>query len=137
MQRLVDDGWDPRRSTDPTVVSKARVLLHGVVMGDRLSRKYNSEGHVAPAAVGVGDDGCLQLTRPTVVDLQVKGAGSFVVNSPVEVTWTDLRGTDERLVQAGKIGFTRPAGKATLTVRTFAGAPTTICSLVPVGKPRP
>ena len=136
MQRLVDSGWRPQPSTDPNVVNRARAQMRGVTMGDR-SSPAKVAGHTAPAASDVDDNGCLVLRSPSVVELQVTGAGTFKVNRRVVVTWTDLRGTDRRLVQPGVIGLARPVGKTTVSVDTFEGDPTNICSLVPVALPRP
>ena len=136
MQELVNGGWKPRRSTDAAVVQRARALMRGVIMGDPSRRVYYADDHVAPGAVDVDDSGCVRLTKPTLVRLQVTGAGSFSVDRRALVTWNDLRGTDEKLVEPGVIGLTRPVGKATVTVRT-GGGPTNICSLERVAKPTP
>jgi hypothetical protein len=137
IQRLVDGGWNPPRSTDAAVVKRVRRLMGGVTVGDRSRRAPKAERDAGPGAVGVDDDGCLVLTRPSVVELQVTSAGSFTVDRPTEVTWTSLRGTARRFVRPGKVAVAHPVGKVTVRVRTFGKDPTNICSLAPVGPPGP
>jgi hypothetical protein len=132
MQRLVNDGWRPKRSPDVAVVNYARHQMHGVIMGDPARRVYYATPHVAPEALGVDAGGCLRVTRPKAIYLRVSGPGSFSVSRRVQVTWTDDRGTDDETIDGGVIGVTMPEGRVTLRVRTFRGKPTLICSLAPV-----
>jgi len=65
---------------------------------------------------------------------QVGSLDHFTVDRPIEVTWTDLRGTDHRFVPPGKIGVDRPVGKATVrSGRTERN----ICALALVEPPGP
>jgi hypothetical protein len=133
IHRLVEDGWTPRRSPDSRVVSRVRTHMRFVLGGSAARRALTATGRVAPAARGVGRDGCLRTPGAAVVDLRVTGAGGFRVDRRVVVTWTDQFATVRATVGPAVVGLARPAGTATVAVRTIA--PTKICSLRAVGAP--
>lgn len=132
LQRLVNDGWNPRRSTNPKLVNAVRGKMLIVFLG-RNAPLIRAAGRVAPEAVGVDAAGCVQVTGPTVVTLTVKGPTAFTVDRGVVITWTDRFGTAQRSPRGPvTVALAGPTSKTTVTVRALGQQPTNICALTPI-----
>jgi hypothetical protein len=134
IQRLVDDGWKPPRPTDAALVIKVRARMRFVVGGDGAKRAAAAPDRVAPAAAGVGRDGCLRLTTPSIVRLRVSGPSTLRVDRKVIVTWTDRFGRVRRTAGPAVVALARPAGRPAVTARTMGPGRTVICGLDPLGR---
>lgn len=126
IQQLVNVGWNPPRSTNPLFVSLVRARMRIVYVGPNTRLIV---GTSSPAAVGVDDKGCRRISRPSAVNLRVKGPSVFTADHAVQVTWTDRFGTVLRRVGRGTIALAPPVGNTIISVRPLLPAPTKICSL--------
>lgn len=127
---LVDDGWRPRRSSDPDVVRRVRKRMRFVVGGIAARNAAQARGHVAPTARDVDLSGCRRTLFPTTVRLRVTGPGAFRVDRKVSVAWIDRFGTVREELGPAQVGLARPIGPTTVTIDSVG--PTTICELAPI-----
>jgi hypothetical protein len=129
--QLTDTGWRPSASEDPAVLDTVRAGMRIATPTRKRIESLDIGPGDPPSAVGVDDEGCVQLEPDERLELQINGEGSVELTGRLHITWSDPFGTVEATVTGPVVGFADPVDGTEVEAVTAGARPATICGLRP------
>ncbi len=129
IEHLVDRGWRPELPMDATRIdhirTRLRIATHPIAAAEDISPG------ASPIAAGVDTEGCLSLTDPDSVSLELTGEGSILVDGRARISRTDRFGTVSRTTADAVVGLAAPDEETEVTLEALGPSGTTVCRLTP------